>query len=149
MTDPLHELYQEMILDHGKRPRNFHHMENPSNTQEAYNPVCGDKLTLFMMIEEDKIIDISFEGEGCAISMASASLMTEAVKGINLKQAEEYFQNFHALLLKNDEAAKKTLGKVAILSGVSKYPGRIKCATLAWHSMHAIINHEHGATTTE
>src|SRR5579871_2971539 len=130
----LNDLYQEIILDHSKRPRNNRALEGPSRTAEGYNPLCGDKIKLFLDYENGVVKDISFQGSGCAISTASASLMTEMLKGKTKEQAEEMLWKFHDLLTK-EQASKppSDLGKLAVFSGVREYPARVKCATLAWH----------------
>lgn len=143
--DALQELYQQVIVDHNKTPRNFHKMENANHHAEGYNPLCGDHFTVYLLVDENNIIqDISFTGHGCAISTASASLMTEALKGKTLAVAEKLFNDFHDLVAteKNTEANK--LGKLAVLAGVKEFPARVKCATLAWHALHGAM---HDATT--
>jgi nitrogen fixation protein NifU and related proteins len=136
MSD-LRELYQEVILDHNKRPRNFRTIEHPSRIARGHNPLCGDRLTLYVTMDGDRIADVAFEGSGCAISKASASLMTEAVKGKTASEAEALFELFHDLVTSPaDEPAKTTgLGKLAVFAGVREYPARVKCASLAWHTM--------------
>jgi nitrogen fixation NifU-like protein len=136
MSD-LRELYQEVILDHNKRPRNFGTLERPSRTAKGHNPLCGDRLTLQLILEGDRIAQIAFEGSGCAISKASASLMTEAIKGHTVAEAEALFDRFHSLVTAAPDAPISTegLGKLAVFSGVREYPARVKCASLAWHTM--------------
>ncbi len=134
MSD-LRELYQELIIDHGRHPRNFTCMENASMTKEGFNPLCGDRVTLFLKINNDNIVDASFQGSGCAISMASASLMTENVKGKNFSEVKKIFDAFHLLVTTGTDTHLNLLGKLAVLKGVSEYPARVKCATLAWHTM--------------
>lgn len=131
----MRELYQELIIDHGRYPHNFKVMDDASVLHEGLNPLCGDRLTLFLKIENEKIMDASFEGSGCAISIASASLMTDTLKGKTLESAKKIFKDFHLLLTKGDEKNIATLGKLAVLKGVYDYPSRVKCATLAWHTM--------------
>ena len=133
----VHDLYQEIILDHSKRPRNCHSMDDANRKAEGYNPLCGDKLKLYLKIENDKIADVSFEGSGCAISKASASLMTEAIKGHTVAEAEALFERFHTLVTTPPDAPVSTegLGKLAVFAGVREYPARVKCASLAWHTM--------------
>lgn len=130
----LRELYQEVIFDHNRNPRNFHALETPSHQADGHNPLCGDQLTVFLEIEDDIIRDVSFVGHGCAISTASASLMTEAVKGKSVAEVEALFHDFHALL--TDAAPERDFGKLAVLAGVREFPVRVKCATLAWHTLH-------------
>ena len=139
MNEELRALYQEVIIDHGRHPRNFKKLAHPSSTQEGYNPLCGDHLTLYLQIDHERIIDASFEGVGCAISMASCSLMTERIKNSSISEALRLFDAFHILLTEPDPPAKtcEYLGKLAVLSGVKDFPVRIKCATLAWHALKA------------
>jgi nitrogen fixation protein NifU and related proteins len=136
MSD-LRELYQEVILDHNKRPRNFGTLDHPSRTAKGHNPLCGDRLTLQMTLDGDRIAEVAFEGSGCAISKASASLMTEAIKGHTVAEAEALFDRFHALVTSPPDAPASTegLGKLAVFAGVREYPARVKCASLAWHTM--------------
>src|SRR5579875_1153807 len=138
------ELYQDIILDHGRKPRNFHKMEHPSHFAHGHNPLCGDRVTVFLDLEGDKIKDVSFEGRGCAISTASASLMTEVLKGKTLKEADELFKAFHAEVTGGDvpaveEKLQDDLDRLAPLEGVKAYPARVKCATLAWHAFEAAL----------
>jgi nitrogen fixation NifU-like protein len=135
----LNDLYQELILDHSKRPRNFGPMDAASATAEGYNPLCGDRITLELKLENDIIKDAGFRGSGCAISTASASLMTESLKGRTRAEAERLFQRFHDLLTGKDTTADPELGKLAVFSGVREYPMRVKCATLAWHTLVAAL----------
>jgi len=136
MSD-LRELYQEVILDHNKRPRNFGTLDHPSRTARGHNPLCGDRLTLQLALEGDRIAQVAFEGSGCAISKASASLMTEAIKGHTVAEAEALFERFHTLVTTPPDAPVSTegLGKLAVFAGVREYPARVKCASLAWHTM--------------
>ncbi|HEY1951057.1 MAG TPA: SUF system NifU family Fe-S cluster assembly protein [Bryobacteraceae bacterium] len=134
----LGDLYQELILDHSKRPRNFAPLEGANASAEGYNPLCGDKVTVQLKLENNVIRDASFHGSGCAISTASASLMTEALKGRTRAEAEVLFERFHELLTGKLEAPPE-LGKLAVFSGVREYPMRVKCATLAWHTLHAAL----------
>ena len=135
----LTDLYQEVILDHNRRPRNFRAMEAASRTQEGYNPLCGDRLTLYVKLDGDRIGDVSFEGTGCAISKASASLMTDAVKGKTVKEARAIFDRFHEMVTSPPEAAVPEIGKLAVLAGVREFPTRVKCASLAWHTLKAAV----------
>ncbi len=148
MSD-LRELYQEVILDHYKKPRNFHRMADAHRTAEGYNPLCGDKVIIYLKMEGDVVKDLSFEGSGCAISTASASLMTESMKGKTLKEAEEIFKNFHNMLTKESHGPPTDLGKLAVFSGVREFPIRVKCATLAWHTLRAALENRHTPVTTE
>jgi nitrogen fixation NifU-like protein len=148
MTD-LGDLYQEVILDHNRRPRNFRAMEQASRTQEGYNPLCGDRLTLYVQLDADRIVDVAFQGSGCAISKASASLMTEALKGKTVDQARDLFDRFHQMVTSAPETAAPDLGKLSVLSGVREYPTRIKCASLPWHTLKAAVSGEQGPVSTE
>lgn len=134
----LGELYQALILDHNRNPRNFGELVGPDRHAEGYNPLCGDQVKVDLRLEGDQIADIKFSGNGCAISKASASLMTTAVKGKSLAEAEDLFTAFHGLVTGTAVPAdpKKTLGKLAIFAGVAEFPVRVKCATLAWHALH-------------
>ena len=145
----LRDLYQEVILDHYKRPRNFGSLDEPVNTAKGYNPLCGDQVTIFVRTEDGRITDVAFEGVGCAISTASASLMTEAVKGKTLEEAEELFESFHSVLVGEKDVEDVELGKLEALSGVREFPVRIKCATLAWHAMRAAMRGDEEKVTTE
>lgn len=142
MNEELRALYQEVIIDHGRHPRNFKKLEHASCSKEGYNPVCGDHLTLYLQIENNTIIDASFEGEGCAISMASCSLMTERLKNISTQEAQQLFAAFHILVTQAEPPAEtsKYLGKLTVLGGVREFPVRIKCATLAWHALKAALD---------
>jgi nitrogen fixation NifU-like protein len=150
MSD-LRELYQELIIDHSKRPRNFRVLEGADRKSDGYNPLCGDKVTVFLELEGDRVKDISFQGSGCAISTSSASVMTESVKGKSLTEAEALFEIFHQLVTGKPPAAGTApeLGKLAVFSGVSEFPARVKCATLAWHTLHAAIQGQGEPVSTE
>ncbi|MET0619937.1 MAG: Fe-S cluster assembly sulfur transfer protein SufU [Thermoanaerobaculia bacterium] len=143
MSD-LRDLYQEVILDHSKRPRNFHAIAGASRKAEGYNPLCGDRETVYLVLEGDRVRDVAFQGAGCAISTASASMMTESVKGKTRAEAEALFARFHALITgKNGEAESgPELGKLEVFSGVREYPVRVKCATLPWHTLKAALESE-------
>lgn len=136
----LRELYQEVIVDHNRAPRNFRRIERPTRALEGFNPLCGDRLMLYVTLDGDTIQDIAFEGSGCAISVASASLMTEALKGKRKADAERLFGQVHGLL--TGATTETPEGKLAVLAGVKEYPSRIKCATLAWHTLQGAL---HGA----
>jgi nitrogen fixation NifU-like protein len=145
----LKDLYHEIIVDHNRRPRNFRRIDNATQVAEGYNPLCGDKLKLYLVIENGLISDVAFEGSGCAISMASASLLTERLKGKGAEEAETLFGEMHELLTGRDDSADMDkLGKLAALAGVRAYPSRVKCATLSWHTLHAAL-HEQDQVTTE
>jgi nitrogen fixation protein NifU and related proteins len=150
MSD-LRELYQEVILDHNKRPRNFRTIEAPSRIAKGHNPLCGDRLTLYVTMDGDRIADVAFEGSGCAISKASASLMTEAVKGKTVAEAEALFDRFHDLVTSapDEPVATNGLGKLAVFAGVREYPARVKCASLAWHTMKNAVEDRPDVAKTE
>lgn len=149
MTD-LQDLYQELILDHGRRPRNFRPMEGATRSAEGYNPLCGDKIKIYVKMTGDTVEDISFEGVGCAISTASASIMTETLKGKSRAEAEELFQTFHDLVTGQDaQLDAPELGKLAVFSGVSEFPIRVKCATLSWHTLRAALDGQGDVVSTE
>lgn len=143
----LRDLYQETIFDHYKRPRNFHALSNANHHAEGFNPLCGDHMTLFLRVEDDVIRDVAFEGEGCAISMASASLMTEHIKGKPVSEVEKLFGRFHDMV--TDARAAEGMGKLEALSGVHEFPARIKCATLAWHALRAALQDKTEPVSTE
>ena len=147
MSD-LRELYQETILDHHKKPRNFRKLAGECRHLEGYNPLCGDKITVYLKLDGDVIRDISFQGSGCAISTASASMMTEILKGKTRPQAEEIFRMFHNLVT-GQESKEEDLGKLAVFSGVREFPVRVKCATLAWHTFQAALEGENKTVSTE
>ncbi|MGE5203607.1 MAG: Fe-S cluster assembly sulfur transfer protein SufU [Acidobacteriota bacterium] len=140
----LRELYQDIILDHGRHPRNFHALERPSHFAHGHNPLCGDKITIYLKLEGERIVDLSFEGRGCAISTASASLMTEILKGKTIAEAEALFKRFHAEVTGGEvpevpAALVEDSERLEPLTGVKTYPARVKCATLAWHAFEAAI----------
>jgi len=146
----LRDLYQEVILDHNRRPRNFGRLIDANRSAEGFNPLCGDQLTLYLKLVNDVIEDVRFEGTGCAISTASASLMTEALKGKTRAQAQALFDGFHALLTTDDCGDDLVpLGKLEVLSGVREFPMRVKCATLAWHALQAALRNETRLVSTE
>ena len=135
----LNDLYQEVILDHNRRPHNFRTIESPSARQEGYNPLCGDRLTLYLTLDGDLIKDAAFQGSGCAISKASASLMTDALKGKTVAEAHEMFDRFHAMITSASGTPAPDLGKLSVFAGVRDFPTRVKCASLAWHTMKAAV----------
>jgi nitrogen fixation protein NifU and related proteins len=146
----LTELYQEVILDHNRRPRNFRAIDDATRRQEGYNPLCGDRLTVYVTLDDDRIADVSFQGTGCAISKASASLMTEALKGKTVEEARTLFDRFHEMVTSSAEQPAADLGKLSVLSGVREFPTRIKCASLAWHALKAAVAEPHvGPVSTE
>src|SRR5262249_44266490 len=136
LMSELQDLYQEVILDHNKRPRNFHTIEG-GRKAEGYNPLCGDKITVYLRVEGDRIVDAAFQGSGCAISKASASLMTDVVTGKTTAEAEEIFQRFHRMVTTPADAPVEDVGKLSVLGGVRQFPIRVKCATLAWYALRA------------
>lgn len=144
----LRDLYQDMILDHGKSPRNFGNLAGPTHWQLGHNPLCGDQIKLYLVKHNNVVDDVRFEGSGCAISVASASLMTEAIKGKKLADIEKLFEHFHCLVTEGG-APSEALGKLAIFSGVAAFPARVKCATLAWHTLKAALADKKGTTSTE
>jgi nitrogen fixation NifU-like protein len=153
MSD-LRDLYQEVILDHGRRPRNFHRIPQATRRVEGYNPLCGDHFTLYLTLEGDVVKDVAFEGSGCAISTASASMMTQSVKGKTIEEAKALFQKFHGLLTGESPDVVETengppLGKLEVFSGVCEYPTRVKCATLAWHTLNAALENRDETVSTE
>jgi nitrogen fixation NifU-like protein len=136
----LRELYQQVILDHNKNPRNFREMENPTSTVDGYNPLCGDHYTVFLRTDGDVIKDVSFTGNGCAISKASASVMSSTIKGKTKEEAERLFDTFHRLVTGDSSGLSAAdLGRLAAFSGVSEFPARVKCATLAWHTLRSAL----------
>jgi nitrogen fixation protein NifU and related proteins len=146
----LRELYQETIIDHSRHPRNFFELPQANHHAEGFNRLCGDKLSLYLCVENNLIKEITFKGAGCAISMASASLMTEQLKGKTINDAENLFQQFHQLLtIEKLPTSTEQLGKLTVLMGVRDYPSRVKCATLAWHTLHAALANKPEAVSTE
>ena len=148
MTSDLRDLYQEVILDHNKKPRNFGPLSNANRTKEGYNPLCGDRLTVFLVVGDGVVQEVRFEGTGCAISTASASMMTEALRGKSVEEARELFQKFHEVVT-GKVASGDDLGKLAVFSGVSEFPIRVKCATLPWHTAIAALDGSAEPVTTE
>ncbi len=146
----LSELYQQVILDHNKKPRNFHKLETANHSAEGYNPLCGDQMNVYLRLEDEAIKDISFEGSGCAISKASASMMTQAVKGKSKQEAETLFSEFHRMVTGETDsvAGPNHLGHLKIFAGVREFPVRVKCATLCWHTMRSAL-HDQGVVSTE
>lgn len=147
MFDELSDLYQQVILDHCKKPRNFHELPNPSLSAQGHNPLCGDRLKLYLAMDGDVIKDISFVGDGCCISKASASLLTEAVKGKKKAEVQKTFEQVHELVTTGE--VKGDVGKLAVFAGVHKFPARVKCAILAWHAVMAALKGEAKPVTTE
>jgi nitrogen fixation NifU-like protein len=145
----LRELYQEVIFDHYKHPRNFHRIEGADRMAEGYNPLCGDTVKVYLKVENGIVTDVGFEGCGCAISTASASLMTEAVKGRTVAEAEKLFDEFHAMITDPKQPAHHDLGKLEVLCGVKEFPTRVKCATLAWHTLHNALEGRAEPVSTE
>jgi nitrogen fixation NifU-like protein len=151
MTLDMRELYQEAILDHNRKPRNFRKLEGACRTAEGFNPLCGDKLRIYLKIENDLVSDVSFEGSGCAISIASASMMTESVKGRTVSAVHRLFEEFHALLTAKPDAGPESneLGKLVVFAGVREFPIRVKCATLPWHALRAAIENKPKTVSTD
>lgn len=144
----LKDLYQEIIVDHNRAPRNYGQLSDATHKAEGYNPLCGDKLTVYLKLEDGIVSAVAFEGSGCAISVASASLMTEQLKGKTEAEAEQMFDQFHKLVAEQDQPVDmQALGKLAALAGVREYPARVKCATLCWHTLHSALEGEQIATT--
>lgn len=153
MSD-VRELYQATILDHNKKPRNFRRIETSARRADGVNPLCGDRVSVFVDVDSDRIRDVAFQGSGCAISTASASMMTESVKGMSLPEADALFRRFHDVVTGeiSDEPSEgdlEALGKLAVFSGVREFPARVKCATLCWHALRAAIAGGAGAVSTE
>jgi nitrogen fixation NifU-like protein len=149
----LTDLYQQVILDHNRRPRNYGKLEDANRTAEGFNPICGDHLTLYLRLNGDVIDDLRFEGEGCAISKASASLMTDSLKGKTAAEAESLFERIHEMLTSDTDvdfdAQAEELGKLAVFSGVREYPARVKCASLSWHALHSALQGDETPVSTE
>ncbi len=148
MSD-LRDLYQELVLDHSKSPRNERVIERPAAEAEGYNPLCGDQVHVYLALDGDRIDDVSFQGSGCAISKASASMMTQALKGRSRAEAETLFERFHRLVTGGPGADAAALGKLVVFAGVSEFPVRVKCASLAWHTMRAALVGQRDPVTTE
>lgn len=148
--DSRRELYQQVILEHNKKPRNFKKLDHATHSAEGYNPLCGDHLHIYMQINNNHVIeDISFEGDGCAISKASSSMMTAALKGKAVREAKDLFHQFHRLIIGelDPDKDKHALGKLAVFSGIWHFPARVKCASLAWHTMNGAIEHKDAVST--
>jgi nitrogen fixation NifU-like protein len=150
VNDELRELYQDVIIEHSKRPRNFHALPEPAHKADGYNPLCGDTVTVFVDVQGDVVRDVSFQGHGCAISTASASVMTETLKGKTRAQAEQLFRTFHDLVTgAGTDTDPERLGKLAVFAGVNEFPARVKCATLCWHTARAAIEGKEEPVSTE
>lgn len=149
MMDDLRDLYQEVLLDHYKRPRNFRVMAEANRRAEGQNPLCGDEVTVYLLMEDDIVKDVSFQGAGCAISMASASMMTMSLKGKTKEEAEALFKQFHQMLTEEGDTDPQVLDKLAVFSGVREFPIRVKCATLPWHTFHAALEGRTEIVSTE
>jgi nitrogen fixation protein NifU and related proteins len=145
----LRDLYQEVILEHSKAPRNFKALDAADHKAEGYNPLCGDRFTVYLEMDGDKIREVGFQGAGCAISKASASMMTQSVKGKTKAEAEKIFHRFHELVTGHSHGEDPELGKLAVFSGVSEFPMRVKCATLAWHTLEAALEGKQEKISTE
>ena len=153
MSSELRELYQEVILDHSKRPRNFRALPEANGKADGFNPLCGDRATVYLLLDGERVEDVSFQGAGCSISTASASMMTEALKGKTRQEAESLFESFHRLVTSDPAEAGRNatpeLGKLTVFSGVCEFPVRVKCASLPWHTFRAALQGQAGAVTTE
>ncbi|HUA15944.1 MAG TPA: SUF system NifU family Fe-S cluster assembly protein [Verrucomicrobiae bacterium] len=149
----LRELYQELILEHSKAPRNYRALEAANHKAEGYNPLCGDRFTVYLKVDGDSIQDISFQGSGCAISKASASMMTQSLKGKSISEAKKLFERFHQTVTgqatNNSNGSEAEVGKLAVFAGVSEFPSRVKCATLAWHTLQAALDGDQHSISTE
>ena len=145
----LNDLYQEVILEHNKNPRNFRAIENATREADGNNPLCGDALRVYLQLEDDKVVDVAFKGSGCAISKASASMMTQTIKGKTRQEAEKMFDEFHRMVLGelDEETEENNLGRLKIFAGVREFPARVKCASLSWHTLHAALNNEAEVST--
>ncbi|MDE0886557.1 MAG: SUF system NifU family Fe-S cluster assembly protein [Myxococcota bacterium] len=149
--DELRELYQATILDHNRKPRNFRVLEGPALHADGHNPLCGDQLTVYLDLEGERVKDVAFQGTGCAISVASASLMTDFVQGKSLEEVERKFRDFHEMVTSEPGSPVQTpdIGKLAVFSGVREFPMRVKCATLAWHTLRAALHQDGSTARTE
>ena len=148
MFDELQELYQQVILDHSRSPRNYFKLDAANRIAEGHNPLCGDRVTVYLRLENDVIRDVSFQGEGCAISKASASIMTEMLKGKTREEAQKVFRQFHDMIMKGTPSIDE-LGKLGVFAGVSKFPARVKCAILPWHAIAATLEGKENVVSTE
>ncbi|MCL5283935.1 MAG: SUF system NifU family Fe-S cluster assembly protein [Armatimonadetes bacterium] len=150
MSD-LRDLYQEVILDHSRRPRNFRRLNHANHRADGYNALCGDRITVYLQVEDGHIKDITFDGSGCAISKASASMMTAALKGKTIEEAQALFDKFHRMVTgeSDSEVGPVNLGKLAAFAGICDYPSRVKCASLAWHTVHAALEDKNEVVSTE
>jgi len=150
MSD-LRDLYQEVILDHNRRPRNFGALAGANRKATGHNPLCGDRLTLYLRLDDERVVEVMFEGSGCAISKASASMMTDAVKGRTVAEVESLFRGFHEMVTTTTGTAgdRERLGKLAVFGGVAEFPSRVKCATLPWHTLQAALHHPDSVVSTE
>jgi nitrogen fixation NifU-like protein len=149
MTGEVRELYQELIFDHYKRPRNCHVLLDANHRADGHNTLCGDRITVYLKVDGGIIRDITFEGDGCAIATASASLMTEALKGKPVTEVAHLFEEFHEMVTDTDASAHPQLGKLEVLAGVREFPARVKCATLAWHTLNAALKQQGTTVSTE
>ena len=151
MNDELNDLYQQVILDHNKNPRNFGKLEQHTHSADGHNPLCGDQIEVQLLIDGDVIKDVKFNGSGCAISKASASIMTTLIKGKTLEEAKQYFDEFHDVITADMDKVVDldAMGKIAVFAGVREFPSRIKCANLAWHTMNNAIHEKHETITTD
>lgn len=148
MNDDLRELYQDVIIEHSKRPRNFHPLDHGQKA-DGYNPLCGDTITVYLDMDGERVVDCAFQGHGCAISTAAASVMTETLKGKTRAEAEAIFHDYHQLVTGTGARAPEELGKLAVFAGVSEFPARVKCATLCWHTARAALDGKDEPVSTE
>jgi nitrogen fixation protein NifU and related proteins len=148
MFDDLQELYQQVILDHSRSPRNFFKLDRADRISEGHNPLCGDRVTVYLLLDGETIREVSFQGEGCAISKASASLMTEMLKGKPVKEAKDIIDKFHNMIMTGQPAVEE-LGKLGVFAGVNKFPARVKCAILPWHAIAETLNGKNNVVSTE
>jgi nitrogen fixation protein NifU and related proteins len=147
MMSDLSDLYQEVILDHNRRPRNFHALDNATHTADGHNPLCGDRLRIYLKVEDGIVSDVAFEGAGCAISKASASMMTDAIKGRTVGEVDALFERFHRMVTTPPDRPVEDMGKLSSLAGVREFPVRVKCASLAWHTLKAAMTQKQVVST--
>ncbi len=149
MNPEMRELYQQVIMDHNRSPRNFHRVEGANHSADGQNPLCGDVITLDLRVDGDQVVDAGFVGNGCAISKASASMLTESVKGRTVDEARALYENFHRLVTRDGPADEDLLGKLRVFAGVGEFPARVKCAALAWRTLEAALSDSAEPVTTE
>ncbi len=149
MNEDVRELYQQVIMDHNRSPRNFHRVDGANHTADGQNPLCGDVITLDLRVDGDTVVDAGFVGNGCAISKASASMLTESIRGRTVKEAHALYENFHRLVTRDGPADEAVLGKLRVFAGVGEFPARVKCASLAWRTLEAALSDSAEPVTTE